>query len=238
MVSAEEAKRSVGEFLRVIGKDAGFDPHRVGELVGAAATNESPNVGPMWAFESPFGSFWVSQASGQVVRYVVDEAESAARTRLDPEAAQAAALSFIRAVYQDFDKRNFKLLNRDVDAGVIEFDFEEIARAPETSIFSNFVRVSVNTASGRISRYSCSNLPFKRTSRPRITESEARRIIAGIIAPRRGIIDELRLMEEPVDGASRSVTVWSAFVLYPVGPEEDMERLAINADTGETFEVE
>ena len=54
---------------------------------------------------------------------------------------------------------------------MIEFDFEEVPRAPETSIFSNFIRVSVSTDLGNITRHSCSNLPFKRTSPPRITES-------------------------------------------------------------------
>ena len=237
MVSAEQAKKGVGEFLTIIGRDAGFDRGRIEGLLGAAVSKESPNVGPMWSFESPFGSFWVSQRSGEVVRYAVNEAEPGPVDDLSPEVAEAEAVRFIRTVYKDFDRRNFKLGSRDADETGIEFEFEELPRESETSIFSNFIRVVVSPP-GKVTRYSCSNLPFKRTTPQRISEVEARRIVTGIVGARNGVIEQLQLVEEPVDGASRSITVWSAFVLYRIDGDEEMERIVINADTGERVVLE
>jgi hypothetical protein len=237
MVSMEQAKKSVREFLSAIDRDAGFEHHRIDALLGAPTEEDSPNVGPLWTFESPFGGVSVSRRSGEVVSYEAPEAETTGASRVGTQAAEAAALTFIRSVYRDFDKRNFKLVERQETEDAFEFEYQEEASKPETSIFENFISVSVSADRGRVTSYSCSNLAFKRATTPRITESEARRIIEGIIAPYKGVIEELELTEEPVEGASRSVTVWSASVLYRAESETAADRIVINADTGERMDL-
>jgi hypothetical protein len=238
MVSDEQAKNSVRQFLGTIERDAGFPPERIRDLLGTATPDQSPNVGPMWTFKSTFGIFWVAQRTGEVVFYAAPEASTNGAPRINPQAADAAALRFIRAVYKDFDKRNFKLVKKKESDDEVVFDFEEAPAENETSIFPNSIAVWVDASRGRVMRYEGTNLPFKRTTPPRISESEARRMIEAIIASRKGVIETLRLFEEPVDGAARSVTVWSADVVLQAGPFKTGERVVINADTGEQIKLE
>ncbi len=237
MVSAEQSKNSVRDFLRTIERDAGFSPERIHKLLGTPAPAQNPNVGPMWTFQSAFGTFWVAQRTGEVVFYAAPEAEFNGVSRIDAQAADSAARRFIRAVYKDFDVRNFKLVTGTESDGEFVFDFAEAPAGRETSIFPNSITVWIDANRGRVTRYSSTNLPFKRTTPPRLSESDARRIIRDIIAPQDGVIESLRLFEEPVDDASRSITVWSADVALRAGPFQTGDRIAINADTGERINL-
>lgn len=233
MISDEKARESVYEFLVNIDRDGGFEFDRVKELLGSAVEDESPNVGPRFAFKSQLGNFSVSQRTGDVVSYSVPETGEMGLPTVSQDQATEIAMRFISKVHSTFDQALFQITEKDEAHGHYKYNLEQVKKAEETSIFPNFILVSVRADNGMISYYACSNLVFSRSTKPRITEAEARVIVKKEIGPN-GQIDKLELMEQPVDKATRSITVWFAAVTF-LGPESSSNAILIDAETGETI---
>lgn len=237
MLSEEQARDKVCEFLIAIGRDGGFGRERLKQILGEADEDENPNVGPMWTFESSLGSFSVSKRSGDVVMYSATEPEQMGKPTIGDAEADEIARRFIRAVYPGFDERAFRLREKEEAHGYFEYHFEQMKGPGEVSIFQNAVSVSVRADLGMVTDYSSSNLPFKRSTAPRISEAEARRLVEGEIGDRKGVIESLELVEHAIEGASRTITVWKADVVYRGGKFEVPDVVLINADSGEVVEA-
>jgi len=234
MLSEEDARVSASEFLASIGRDAGFHRERLGALLGSGQLGENPNVGPLWTFDSPFGTVSVSRRTGAVVFYSAPEPDEMGAPRITETEAREIAGTFLKHAQPDFDEKIYELAAGE-EEGYFIFEHEQVRQPGEVSIFSNIVSLEVRADTGTVCNYSRSDLDFKRSTPPRIDEEQARSIVEEMVDG--GSIDALELVEEPVDEASRSITVWLAQIRYS-GKFERVELVFIDADTGKKLDVD
>jgi hypothetical protein len=232
MESQREAKAKIYDFLVGVGLDRDFDQQRIDELLGTGKSSSSPNVGSMWDFKSPFGNFSVSARTGHIVFFRTKPA-IATGPRLKPDQAVAAARAFIGPASSHIDLGCFEVVETELSDEAYRIEFVQTRQPHEVSIFPNFISIAMQVTSGSVYYYALSDLDFRRTNPPAISERQARQLIKREVSPR-GRIDTLQLFEEPVEDATRSITVWSAEVTFE-SPEgfSSADRIRINADTGE-----
>ncbi|HXC36695.1 MAG TPA: PepSY domain-containing protein [Candidatus Acidoferrales bacterium] len=236
MLTEEQAKQKVCEFLIAIGKDSGFTPERIRELLGQPKMDNKANAGPRFNFRSPFGNFSVAERTGDIVSYQVVDANPVKSPELTQAQAEAEAGRFVKLAYPQFDQMNFKLTDVNQANDRFELRYAQQKRPGEISIFPNFIMISERTDTGAILFYACSHLPFSRTTPVKVSEQQARQIIKKAYPT--GSIETLELYEKPVNDAAGSITTWSAFVLFEEGVAVQAEQVYINADTGEVVKDE
>jgi hypothetical protein len=231
MVTEEQAKQKICEFLIAIRKDSGFTPERIRELLGKPKMDNKVNAGPRFNFRSPFGNFSVAERTGDIVSYQVEDANPVKSPALTQAQAEAEAGRFVKLAYPRFDEMNFKLTDVDLANGCFDLRYAQQKQAGEISIFPNFIMMSERADTGAVVFYACSHLPFSRTAPVKVSEEQARQIIKKAFPT--GRIETLELFEKPVNDAANSITVWSAFVEFGDGVTVQAERVYVDAETGD-----
>lgn len=205
-------------------------PEHMAEQLGQASSTVHPDLGVLLTFRGPLGTIWVSPR-GAVIYYAGNALRAKSRP-VAPAEGFAFARSFAEREVPDFSSRNFAADAIQIDGTRGTARWTEKPRAGvETAIFPNWVEVVVDLTAGRVARFSASDLRLVRTTPTRITQADARARIKSRF--QKAAVEEIELMQLPVDGGRTAITVWTAMVmtLAPEGPTT--VRVSINADTGE-----
>jgi hypothetical protein len=233
MISENDCYEIIFKFLRTINKDGGFEMSRIKELLGKSKTTEKPNVGPIYTFESMFGSLWISKRTGNIVMYCSPDSDCGNNAiKIEEPRAKKIAIDFIKMMMPAFSENKFELAEVDTIGDCFCFEFEEIREKEEISIFENFVLITVKGDSGDIKNFSRSDLTFIRTTLPPISEAQAKNIIENYIKPYKGKLLKIKLIETPTKSYTSSQPLWSAIVSYRGGKGEYRDIIEIDASTG------
>jgi hypothetical protein len=205
-------------------------PQQITEQISTRSSLEHPDLGPILNTRGKLGTLWISPRNTLV--YYSGNVLTGKNKSISASEAYNIATNFVARHVTDFDKRNFKADDPELDGESLTLNFTEHPRSGvETSIFPNWVEVVVDLVHGRIKRFSASDIPLYRTTPPKISKTEAE---AKIMAEfEKAAIEDIELMEQPIWNQAKVITVWSALVLTldPEGPIT--QRVTINADTGE-----
>ena len=193
-------------------------------------TESLPGLGEINIFESSYGDFWVTSRNN-VVSYRAPTRDSALEPLTSNEAAKISH-DFILRHQPDFSQRNFISIREEVIDSRWKKEWQEGPSEPnEISIFPNLIRISVNLWTHTVGHYYCTDLRFVRTTTPKINEEAARKQILSEFEE--AVIDEIKLVEQPIEGGSRARTIWFATVMTPTLTGLIPNHRSINADTGE-----
>jgi hypothetical protein len=236
-MAPENAIEIAVNFIGFAREDLASSEEQIEKLLGTPTHDFNPNVGYAWEFNGSLGTVAICESSGEVVTYIDSNEPGGAGDRISETAAEREMRRFLAEVYPQFDKTNFKLARKDRTPGGFDFIFEQEKRIGEQSIFKNFVTITVCGPKPRVRSFDRSSLSFVRTTPPKLTREQARSIVQRLIRPG-GKITALELSEQPVDHASKAVTVWAGTVETSVGGFESLDLILINADTGDRVNLE
>jgi hypothetical protein len=226
-ISPAQAAAAVSAFLLLEGQS--ISPAGVVKQAGTAATIDHPDLGVLLTFRGALGTLWISRR-GNVVYYAGNTLRATGKPA--PDQALALARQFVERHITDFASRNFEQEKPHFDRSRATFRWvEKIRQGMETAIFPNSAEVVMDLEEGRVVRFNATDLRLLRTTPPRLSEAEARvRIRAQF---QKSAIEDIDLMLLPAKNGGQPVTVWTALVMTmgPEGPR--VERVTINADTGE-----
>jgi hypothetical protein len=225
MVTEPRAHAAILEFFRVEGYQLTLLDVRA--RVGSSATETHPNLGALRTYRGSLGILWVSPRAAVVF---FAGTMNAGTKPVSEQQAREIAERFASAHVLEFHRRNFIADAPNGSATGIRFRWEEAARpGREISIFPNWVEVVVALANGAITQFNASDLLLLRNTAVTLSERAARDRIKAFF--QRAAIDEITLMEYPVDG--KVVTIWTAMVTSLENGELVPHQVSINADTGE-----
>jgi len=228
-LSPEQAFVAIASFFLVEGMQLDTE---AGLQLGIPTVKSNPDLGPLLSFNGELGTYQVSPR-GHVVYYAGTALRPAERPVRGGEIADIAS-SFAERHVEDFKIRHFIHGSPKIDGSSFEIEWTEQPRTgKETAIFPNWVQVVVEIPSGRITRFSASDLRLVRTTSPAITEASARERIRQQFG--KAAIEDIELLVLPGNGGRTAITVWSAMVmtLAPEGPV--MVRVTLDADTGKVI---
>lgn len=228
--SRELAVAAVTVFLRR--EDATITGADVERLIGSPTTRMHPDLGAVDDFRGELGNFWIS-TRGNVVFFSGSSLRPSDR-ETDGNGGLLLAHSFAARHVADFESRNFTERQVCEPHSVTVIWSEQPRTGIETAVFPNWVEVVVQLPSGRVSRFSSSDLRLTRATAPQISETEARALIKGKFD--RAAIEDIDLIILPGRSEGTFLTVWNASVMTasPEGPI--VRNVVLDADTGELIE--
>ncbi|MEN6320464.1 MAG: hypothetical protein ABFD82_17135 [Syntrophaceae bacterium] len=237
MITKENAIEIAANFIGFIKKEMALSKEQIKKLLGIPAYDFNPNVGFAWEFNGSLGTVAIAESSGEVVTYIDSNVLGGAEIRISETDAESEMHHFLANVYRQFNTINFKLVKKESTPSCFNFTFEQMKLSGEQSIFTNFVTISVCGDKPRVISFDRSSLAFIRRVPPKLSRDEAQSIIQRLIRPG-GKITAMDLFEQPIDHATRAVTVWAGTVEYNVGGLESLDLILINADTGDQVILE
>lgn len=188
-----------------------------------------PDLGEIREYQGDLGEFTVS-SRGNVVSYWSPPRDSASEP-LSPDGAAKLAHEFILRHQPDFARRNFVSILDEVEDSVWKGEWEEKPLPGEVSIYPSGISVEVNLWTHSVTHFFRTDLRFIRKTPPKISEAETRKKVLAEFEE--AVIDKIKLMEMPIEGGRKAITVWFVIVLTPASTGLVPNNRAINADTGE-----
>lgn len=207
-----------------------LSPKEIAEQLGAPGIQVHPDLGTLVSFRGELGTIWVSERDNVV--YYSGNSLGQADQPVSAAECWEIAKKMARKHVKDFEARNFIADQPNVDTTSFTIRWTEQLRPDtESAIFPNWVEVAVQIPSGRVTRFSASDLRLVRTSPPVISEAQARALIRKRFD--KSAIEEIELLQQTADGGKTSYTIWTAMVmtLAPEGPVT--VRVTLDADSGE-----
>ena len=268
-IPVEKAADRLFKFLVAGGEKVSFEREKFVKGLPKPAIREDRVLGKYYVFRDPkgFGTYMISTADGTVfeatpnvptLRIRIHDGAGKRLSReelikqvrekagLPLEEALAKGTDYVKARYNDFEKRNFRLTKREIRfmgrVASYEFVWREKPGKDEVAVFENKISVCMNPETGRITSYMATDLRLRTTDPPKVDKpralAAARKGVEGLLKKDSGFSlvgkpkISLSLIPNPDRKSGR--LVWTAVFRFK-GKATLIRGVQIDAATGEVI---